>query len=52
MRFLALITLLALFLIQSQTAHADFVCNDGNYPNDKTGYCLLNPSNTDQYYGK
>ncbi|KNZ51919.1 hypothetical protein VP01_3763g2 [Puccinia sorghi] len=39
MRFFVLITLLALFQIQSQTAHADFICNDGRYPNAKVGYC-------------
>ncbi|KNZ46701.1 hypothetical protein VP01_7025g1, partial [Puccinia sorghi] len=41
MRFFALITLLVLFQIQSQTAHADFICNDGRYPNAKVGYCAI-----------
>ncbi|KNZ61886.1 putative signal peptide protein, partial [Puccinia sorghi] len=41
MRFFALLTLLALFLIQSQTAHADFMCNDGRYPDAKVGYCAI-----------
>ncbi|KNZ53388.1 hypothetical protein VP01_3254g2 [Puccinia sorghi] len=41
MRFFAFITLVALFQIQSQTAHADFICNDGRYPNAKVGYCAI-----------
>ncbi|KNZ61276.1 hypothetical protein VP01_14283g1, partial [Puccinia sorghi] len=27
--------------IQSQTAHADFICNDGRYPHAKVGYCAV-----------
>jgi len=41
MRFFALITLLALFLIQSQTAHADFMCNNAAHPLATTGYCAI-----------
>jgi len=49
MRFFALITLLALLLIQSQTAHADFGCNKAKYSTAKVGYCAIQSSqNTSQ----
>ncbi|KNZ52247.1 hypothetical protein VP01_3637g1 [Puccinia sorghi] len=52
MRFFALITLLALFLIQSQTAHADFMCDDGRYPNAKVGFCAIRNPQGPQYLVK
>ncbi|KNZ47992.1 hypothetical protein VP01_5999g1, partial [Puccinia sorghi] len=41
MRFFALITLLVLLQIQSQTAHADFICNNSCFPNAKVGNCAI-----------